>query len=84
MSATEGALTKVYRLLDMVVEEVSLVDRAANKQRFLIVKRSDDVAKASDKGGKAAPPKAPKGKPPKGKSPPEGEEPTDPTEEEAS
>ncbi len=34
---TEG----VHRLLDMVVEEVSLVDRAANQHRFLIVKRDD-------------------------------------------
>jgi hypothetical protein len=31
----------VHRLVDMVVEEVSLVDRAANKHRFLIVKRDD-------------------------------------------
>jgi uncharacterized coiled-coil protein SlyX len=31
----------VHRLVDMVVEEVSLVDRPANKQRFLIVKRDD-------------------------------------------
>ena len=30
-------------LRDIVVEEVSLVDRAANKRRFLIVKRSDDM-----------------------------------------
>ena len=29
----------VHRLIDMVVEEVSLVDRAANKHRFLVVKR---------------------------------------------
>jgi len=28
----------VHRLRDIVVEEVSLVDRAANKRRFLIVK----------------------------------------------
>ncbi len=34
---------KVTRLLEMVVEEVSLVDRAANKRRFLIVKRSDEM-----------------------------------------
>jgi hypothetical protein len=34
----------LHRLRDMVVEEVSLVDRAANKRRFLIVKRSDDMA----------------------------------------
>lgn len=35
---------KVHRLRDMVVEEVSLVDRAANKRRFLIVKRSNEMA----------------------------------------
>ena len=34
----------VHRLRDIVVEEVSLVDRAANKRRFLVVKRSDDMA----------------------------------------
>ena len=34
---------RVYRLLDMVVEEVSLVDHAANRRRFLIVKRSDPM-----------------------------------------
>jgi len=33
----------INRLLDIVVEEVSLVDRAANKHRFLIVKRSDEM-----------------------------------------
>jgi hypothetical protein len=33
----------VNRLHDIVVEEVSLVDRAANKHRFLIVKRSSDM-----------------------------------------
>jgi hypothetical protein len=33
----------VHRLLDIVVEEVSLVDRAANKRRFLIVKRSNPM-----------------------------------------
>jgi hypothetical protein len=32
---------EVHRLLDIVVEEVSLVDRAANQHKFLIVKRSD-------------------------------------------
>jgi len=31
----------VHRLVDMVVEEVSLVDRAANRHRFLLVKRDD-------------------------------------------
>ena len=35
---------RVNRLVDMVVEEVSLVDRAANKRRFLIVKRSEEMA----------------------------------------
>ncbi len=30
----------VHRLVDMLVEEVSLVDRAANKHRFLVVKRN--------------------------------------------
>ena len=35
----------VHRLRDIVVEEVSLVDRAANKRRFLVVKRSDVMAK---------------------------------------
>ena len=30
---------EVQRLVDIVVEEVSLVDRAANQHRFLIVKR---------------------------------------------
>jgi len=34
---------EVHRLLDIVVEEVSLVDRAANKHRFLIVKRGDPM-----------------------------------------
>ncbi len=33
---------KVYRLHDMVVEEVSLVDRAANRRKFLIVKRDGE------------------------------------------
>lgn len=33
----------VHRLHDIVVEEVSLVDRAANLHRFLIVKRSDPM-----------------------------------------
>jgi hypothetical protein len=34
----------VHRLRDIVVEEVSLVDRAANERRFLVVKRSSDMA----------------------------------------
>ena len=43
MSAPGKAEGGVNRLLDIVVEEVSLVDRAANKHRFLIVKRSNDM-----------------------------------------
>ena len=43
MSARSKAEHGVNRLLDIVVEEVSLVDRAANKHRFLIVKRSDEM-----------------------------------------
>jgi hypothetical protein len=34
----------LHRLRDIVVEEVSLVDRAANKRRFLVVKRSDSMS----------------------------------------
>lgn len=41
MSTTAKDTEGVHRLLDMVVEEVSLVDRAANQHRFLIVKRDD-------------------------------------------
>lgn len=39
----------VHRLVDMVVEEVSLVDRAANKHRFLIVKRDEAMAEEENK-----------------------------------
>jgi len=52
-----GEATKVVgRLTDMDTEEVSLVDRAANQRKFLVVKR-DEVAKAPTKteGGKAFP-----------------------------
>jgi hypothetical protein len=42
--ATTGRPSEgVHRLVDMIVEEVSLVDRAANKHRFLIVKRDDTM-----------------------------------------
>jgi hypothetical protein len=43
----------VHHLRDIVVEEVSLVDRAANKRRFLVVKRSSEMAddgKSKDRG----------------------------------
>jgi hypothetical protein len=45
----------VHRLVDMVVEEVSLVDRAANKHRFLIVKRNDAMDDEQDKTEKLDP-----------------------------
>ncbi len=38
----------VHRLVDMVVEEVSLVDRAANKHRFLVVKRDTPMKDKTD------------------------------------
>jgi len=41
MSHPHKADRPANRLLDIQVEEVSLVDRAANEHRFLIVKRSD-------------------------------------------
>ncbi|WP_147093106.1 hypothetical protein, partial [Myxococcus virescens] len=42
MTSTTQGPASVHRLVDMVVEEVSLVDRAANKHRFLLVKRDGD------------------------------------------
>ncbi|QDF03421.1 hypothetical protein [Myxococcus xanthus] len=42
MTSTTQGPASVHRLIDMVVEEVSLVDRAANKHRFLLVKRDGD------------------------------------------
>jgi hypothetical protein len=41
----------VSRLRDILVEEVSLVDRAANKRRFLIVKRKKKMASGADDEG---------------------------------
>jgi hypothetical protein len=41
-----GKETEVHRLTDILVEEVSLVDRAANKRKFLVVKRDDAAEKA--------------------------------------
>ena len=43
MSATANQDNATRRLIDITVEEVSLVDRAANKRKFLIVKRSDSM-----------------------------------------
>ncbi|HET9622030.1 MAG TPA: hypothetical protein VFP84_11730 [Kofleriaceae bacterium] len=64
-TAQDGADDGVHRLRDIVVEEVSLVDRAANKRRFLIVKRSDMAksrAPAKDHGKMAVGAKQPKAK----------------------
>ena len=55
----------VHRLVDMVVEEVSLVDRAANKHRFLIVKRDeamDDDKTQNTTPAEPSPPTAPTAK----------------------
>lgn len=54
MSAARETTEGVHRLHDIVVEEVSLVDRAANKHRFLIVKRSDPMADEETKTPEAA------------------------------
>lgn len=43
MTENNSTSRDIHRLLDIVVEEVSLVDRAANRHRFLIVKRSDSM-----------------------------------------
>ncbi len=37
----------IHRLVDMEVEEVSLVDRAANQRRFLVVKRDESMSEPS-------------------------------------
>lgn len=43
-ASSEDGADGVHRLRDIVVEEVSLVDRAANQRRFLVVKRSAEMA----------------------------------------
>jgi hypothetical protein len=43
-ASSEDESDGVHRLRDIVVEEVSLVDRAANQRRFLVVKRSPEMA----------------------------------------
>jgi hypothetical protein len=58
LSAPEDPNAGVHRLVDMVVEEVSLVDRAANKHRFLVVKRDESMADKT-KNSSAKPPAAP-------------------------
>ena len=44
----------IHRLFDMVVEEVSLVDRAANQHRFLLIKRSEPM-ETNEQSGTDAP-----------------------------
>ena len=56
ITKSAGGTDGVHRLIDMVVEEVSLVDRAANQHRFLIVKRDnamDDNTPSTDEAEKA-------------------------------
>ncbi|OHD18507.1 MAG: hypothetical protein A2Y38_13900 [Spirochaetes bacterium GWB1_59_5] len=77
-----------HRLLDMLVDEVSFVDRGANKRMFLIRKRGNameknDAAAAAEEAAKAAqaapPPAADKppepAKPPADAAPPPGDQP---------
>lgn len=40
---------ELYRLSDMRTKEVSVVDRAANKKKFLIIKRSDPMKELTEK-----------------------------------
>lgn len=52
--AANQANRKVHRLTDMDVEEVSMVDRAANQRKFLVIKRSAPMGvevQADGKGG---------------------------------
>ncbi len=53
MSDAQTKDNPIHRLIDMVVEEVSLVDRAANEHRFLIVKRSDPMNPDADSAPEA-------------------------------
>ena len=58
LTKSGGDAEGVHRLVDMVVEEVSLVDRAANNHRFLLVKRGDmttPTAAAEGTASSAAP-----------------------------
>ena len=72
VTKAEGDPSDVHRLHDIEVNEVSLVDRPANKRPFLVVKRSNDMAtevRDDGKGGmttKAGPPPMPPGGAPAG------------------
>lgn len=46
-----------FRLKDILVEEVSFVDRAANKRRFLVVKHGDSMAEQKESVAKVELPK---------------------------
>ena len=50
MPDLEQSLEKAYRLRDIITKEVSLVDRGANKWRFLVVKRDGSTEEASEEG----------------------------------
>jgi len=50
----KGADEATHRLSEILVEEVSLVDRAANKRHFLIVKRGGAMADEAQKDGGAS------------------------------
>jgi hypothetical protein len=53
----EGAKGEKFRLRDMIVESVDLVDRPANKKRFLLFKREEDMdPNAQAEGLTTAPP----------------------------
>ncbi|MGH6954637.1 MAG: hypothetical protein ACREGL_10665 [Alphaproteobacteria bacterium] len=54
---SEDEAAGVHRLRDIVVEEVSLVDRAANQRRFLVVKRSPEMADDKTAGADTKPDK---------------------------
>lgn len=54
-AASEDDADGVHRLRDIVVEEVSLVDRAANQRRFLVVKRSAEMGDESAAGADTKP-----------------------------
>jgi membrane protein involved in colicin uptake len=52
MTTKTDEAEQVHRLRDILVEEVSLVDRAANKRKFLVVKRDgEEMLKPDGKGG---------------------------------
>lgn len=56
---TAPASSPVHRLVDIVVEEVSLVDRAANCHRFLLVKRDATMSTPPSDGAHKALPDSP-------------------------